>query len=62
MANVIGWWSTREGKWHLIESQIDDRLVTRCGRELKLVLGGVSLKSVGQLSPDQMRDRCAYCR
>lgn len=36
-ASYIGWWLNRLGqKWHLVETEITDRLVTRCGRQMKL--------------------------
>lgn len=36
MNSYIGWWARRTGKWHLIESEVTDRMVTSCGRQLKL--------------------------
>ncbi len=36
--SYIGWWAFRHGieSWHLVESEITDRLVMRCGRQMKL--------------------------
>lgn len=38
--NYIGWWATRVrrkgGKWHLVESEVTDRLVMKCGRQMRL--------------------------
>jgi len=32
---MIGWWAKRRyGVWHLVESEIADRIVTRCGRQM----------------------------
>lgn len=58
------YWVTRGGKWHRVESQIEDRLVTRCGRQLRLTIPGPygdrSLISSSKLDP---ADRaCRYCR
>jgi hypothetical protein len=36
MNSYIGWWARRKGKWHLVESEVVDRLVTHCGRQLRL--------------------------
>ena len=59
---LVGWWTMRPGgSWHLVESQIDDRLVTRCGRELKIVLGDVSLRSVARLEAKDRPSVCRYC-
>lgn len=59
---LIGWWTMRPGgSWHYVESQVADRLVTRCGREMRLVVGGVSLRSVGHLEARERANVCAYC-
>lgn len=43
--SYIGLWLSRKGgKRHLIESEITDRLVTRCGREMKLLLHGKQMQ------------------
>jgi hypothetical protein len=35
--NYIGWWAMRRrGKWHLVESEVTDRLVMRCGRQMRM--------------------------
>jgi hypothetical protein len=36
MQTYIGWWARRHGRWHLVESEVTDRLVMRCGRQMKL--------------------------
>lgn len=61
--SLIGWWTQRPGggHWHLVESQVADRLVTRCGRELQIVVGGVSLRSVAHLEPRERPNVCRYC-
>lgn len=44
--NYIGEWVARDragSKQHLIESEITDRVVTRCGRQMKLMAGGNGL-------------------
>lgn len=37
MTSYIGWWGmrTRKAKWHLVESEVTDRLVMRCGRMMR---------------------------
>ena len=35
-ADYIGWWAKRKGPWHLVESEVTNRIVTRCGRQLRL--------------------------
>lgn len=55
----------RVTRWHLVESEIADRKVTRCGREL-----GDRDPNSGLLSPERVgltaqppeADRCRYCR
>lgn len=43
--DYIGWWGMRRGtKWHLVESEITDRLVTRCGRQMKMQTAGGAMK------------------
>jgi hypothetical protein len=37
MDSYIGWWGRRTGSWHLVQSEITDRLVMKCGRQMKLV-------------------------
>lgn len=44
--NYIGEWVARDrsgSKQHLVESEITDRLVIRCGKEMKLEVGGRGL-------------------
>lgn len=42
MTSYIGWWGFRRHttRWHFIESEVTDRLVMRCGRQMKLELDG----------------------
>ena len=36
--SYVGWWGKRrQGKWHLVESEVSDRLVMRCGRQMAKV-------------------------
>lgn len=55
----IGWWAMRAGgKWHLVQSEITDRLVMKCGRQMRLET------SVGTLSFEQEsveHDACEQC-
>jgi hypothetical protein len=43
MQTYIGWWACRRGKWHFVESEVTDRLVMRCGRQMKLETKGAAL-------------------
>jgi hypothetical protein len=56
--SYIGWWGVRaKGKWHLVESEVTDRLVMRCGRQMPLVnaYGALSF----QLEPNG--EKCEPC-
>jgi hypothetical protein len=62
----------RVTRWHMIESEIEDRKVTRCGRELGDRDPNSSLLSPNSslLSPERVgvsgqppeADRCRYCQ
>jgi hypothetical protein len=46
VTDYIGEWVARDrpgSKQHIVESEITDRLVTRCGRQMKLEIGGRGL-------------------
>jgi hypothetical protein len=63
--SYIGWWAFRAGtsRWHLVESEITDRLVMRCGRQMRLELHGVPLV-FGQepvCSGEQHAQICVFC-
>lgn len=56
--SYIGQWLARHrrgSKRHLIESEITDRLVTRCGRQLRLDIGGRGLH------PFEDHEKCEQC-
>lgn len=61
MQSYIGWWATRirrkGGRWHLVESEITNRLVMKCGRQMKLETGDGVL--IFQLQPSS--DHCSVC-
>lgn len=58
MSSYIGWWAQRPGKlWHLVESEVTDRLVMRCGRQMRMVNKGGTLGFV----TDPMGERCEQC-
>lgn len=65
---MIGLWVARfadEGdggrrtKWHLVESEIEDRKVTKCGRQLGQRDGTVIAPLV---APPTAADACQRCR
>ena len=47
------------GKAHLVESEITDRLVTKCGRELRLVTPHGHLR---EFVARRLESRCLQCR
>jgi hypothetical protein len=56
--DYIGWWAYRRGgRWHLVESEVTDRLVMRCGRQMKMQASAGALSF--QVSPDG--ERCEQC-
>lgn len=56
--SYVGWWGMRQGgKWHLIESEVVDRLVTRCGRQMKMELASGIM--VFEIQPSG--DACFLC-
>jgi len=57
MDSYIGWWARRIGPWHLVQSEIADRVVLKCGREMRLETGRGKLTFL--LEPS--RDRCLQC-
>lgn len=59
MESYIGWWGLRSrGKWHLVESEVTDRLVMRCGRQMPMILNTEALSF--QLEPNG--ERCEQCQ
>jgi hypothetical protein len=65
MSEFIGLWMARlQGesritKWHLIESTIADRQITRCGRELRHIDGTVLAPL---MAPPTSTDACYFCK
>lgn len=57
----IGMYAKRGSKWHLIESEIEEAVVTRCGRRMEPQDAHGNAVLVGQWVPPY-EDRCAYCR
>jgi hypothetical protein len=59
MESFIGWWGFREGttRWHLVESEVTDRLVMRCGRQMRMELDGTPL--VFEAAPNG--PACIFC-
>ena len=56
--SYIGWWGVRpRGRWHLVESEVTDRLVMRCGRQMSLETKGGVLSF--EVSPSG--ERCEQC-
>ena len=56
--SYIGWWAVRaSGKWHLVESEVTDRLVMRCGRQLRMQNASGPL--VFEMDPSG--ERCEQC-
>lgn len=56
--SYIGWWASRPRRvWHLVESEVTDRLVMRCGRQMRLEA------STGALSFESEAggERCEQC-
>lgn len=62
MTTLIGKWIHRPGlaTWHQVESEITDRLVTHCGREMKLRTsrGDLELADVPLLSRGRPCEAC----
>lgn len=58
MTVYVGYWTRRNGKWHLVESEITDRTVTRCGRQMKFVTKGGELQFASGVTGDE---RCEQC-
>lgn len=57
MESYIGWWAKRHGSWHFVQSEITDRLVMKCGRQMRLELPSGKLAFV--LAPSGQR--CQQC-
>ena len=56
--SYIGWWGVRaNGKWHLVESEVTDRLVMRCGRQMPLV----NASGILIFERDPAGERCHFC-
>lgn len=59
----VGWWTARfQGVrqitlWHYVESEIEDRLVTRCGRQMHK-----QSKRGDLLTANSADDACKACR
>jgi hypothetical protein len=57
--DYIGHWLARHrsgSKRHLVESEVTDRLVMRCGKEMKLILGDRGMH------PFEDHPLCQTCR
>jgi hypothetical protein len=39
----LGQWANRGTRWHIVQSKITDRYITRCGRQMRMVLRGVAV-------------------
>jgi hypothetical protein len=54
--SFIGWWMARNQrqKAHLVQSEITDRLVMRCGRQMRL-------ETSGGLLVEAEFERCEQC-
>lgn len=57
-------WAMRDrwgALWHKVESEIEDRVVTACGRQMagKDAAGRELLRSI--VGPDDFDDRCKTC-
>lgn len=59
--SYIGFWGVRPGgRWHLVESEVTDRLVMRCGRQMRMVLEPSSGGAMSfQMEPTG--ERCEMC-
>jgi hypothetical protein len=55
--SYIGWWARRIGPWHLVQSEITDRLVMKCGRQMKLAMAKGRLEFL--LEPGE---KCKQCK
>jgi len=57
-SSLIGWWGVRSGgRWHFVESEVADRLIMRCGRQMRLETKGGILSF--EVSP--AGERCEQC-
>ena len=54
-----GWWTADHGKAHLVESEVTDRLVMRCGRQLKLETANGRLE---EFVARTLEPRCKQCQ
>jgi hypothetical protein len=50
--------AVRRTRWHLVESEIDDRKVVRCGRQM----GFIASTELAWTDAPQHSERCYYCR
>lgn len=58
LESYVGWWTRRPGRvWHLVESEITDRTVTRCGRQMRFETSAGAL-AFSQYPPGE---RCEQC-
>lgn len=55
--------TSRRTRWHLVESEVAERVVTRCGREMNLRQRGGELRPQSAVAdaPVLGDDRCHYC-
>lgn len=56
----IGMYAKRGSKWHLIESEIEDALITRCGRRMEPKDAHGNGLLVGEWVPP-VPEQCDYC-
>jgi len=65
MGELIGLWmcrlkaDRRWTKWHLVESQIADRMVMRCGRQMGHIEGTVLAPL---MAPPTDSEACYFCK
>jgi hypothetical protein len=47
--------------WHLVESEVADSVVVRCGRRMDIVLSGVQLTYVEEVPLSEVDMTCYFC-
>jgi hypothetical protein len=62
MIEIGNWVRRKGGKWHLVDSKVVDRVVTRCGREMKRELHGVELAVSTVMPLTRMIDQPQLCK
>jgi len=58
-ADIGTWFRRPDGKWHLVESRVEDRAITRCGRDMDIIHQPTEFSDVQPLT--RMIDQPQLC-